>query len=75
MDTAAFVCIPANASIQVTWSVSVSGANNFYLIIENVAENTTVTCTVDGETTSASLLVQGAPLRMLFVILLTCVYN
>ena len=78
MDTAAFVCIPANTSIQATWSDhsgSFTGANNFYLIIENVEQNTTVTCTVDGETKSAFLLVQGAPLGMLFVILLTCVYN
>ena len=78
MDTAAFVCIPANISLQATWSDhcgSVSGANNFYLIIENVEQNTAVACTVDGKITSASLLVQGAPLGMLFVILLTCVYD
>ena len=65
MDTAAFVCVPANASLQTIWSNhpnSVNGINNFYLTITNVTENATVMCTVDVETV-ASLVVQGKSLK------------
>lgn len=66
MDTAAFVCVPANASLQTMWSNhpnSDSGTNNFYLTITNVTENATVMCTVDVETVDASLVVQGKLLK------------
>jgi len=62
MDTAAFVCVPANTAIQASWSThtnAYTGANNFTLTITNVAENATVSCTVDSSTVSASLTVQG----------------
>lgn len=62
MDTAAFVCIPADMSVQPTWSIhgdSSMGANNFYMNIMNVAANTTVMCTVNDNVTTATLVVQG----------------
>ena len=62
MDTAAYVCVPANTLIQAIWSAhanSIIGTNNFTLTITNVTENATVSCTVDSNTISASLTVQG----------------
>ena len=64
MDTAAFVCVPANTTMQTTWSDHPNSVNDsFYLIITNVTENATVLCTADGETINASLIVQGKPLK------------
>ena len=66
MDTAAFVCVPANSSIQVMWSDVpnfVIGANTFYLTVSNVTENATIMCTVDVETANASLVVQGKSIK------------
>ena len=63
MDTAVFVCIPANTSVQASWSdypTSSIGANNFYLTVTNVMENTTVMCTIGDITVSASIIVQGS---------------
>ena len=62
MDVAAFVCVPANSSIQPMWSYVPNfaiGTNNFYLTVSNVTKNATIMCTVDVETANASLVVQG----------------
>ena len=71
MDTAVFVCVPANISLQATWSdhdSSVTRTNNFSLTIRNVMENATILCTIDSETASASLTVQGKLLMILLII-------
>ena len=64
MDTAAFVCVAANSSVEATWSsVSTSavniGNNTFYLVLNNVMENASVSCTIEGESVIASIIVQG----------------
>ena len=66
MDTAAFVCIPANVLVAPSWSTipnssfpTIIGASNFFLTITNAAENVTVSCIGNGNTVSASLVVQG----------------
>ena len=62
MDTAAFVCVPSNTSVQAIWSdipSSYIGTNNFTLIITNVMENTSVMCTIGDEIVNASITVQG----------------
>ena len=63
MDTAVFVCVPSNTSVQATWSDhpnSFIGINNFSLTVRNIMENTTVMCTISDETVIASITVQGS---------------
>ena len=68
MDTAAFVCVPSNTSVEAVWSDnpnSVIGTNNFTLTITNVMDNTSVLCTVGDETANASVTVQGTSLKII----------
>ena len=62
MDTAVFVCVPSNTSVQATWSDHPSSfieINNFSLTVRNVMENITVMCTIGDATVIASITVQG----------------
>ena len=73
-DTAAFVCVAANSSVEATWSSHPNSINNtFYLIVTNVMENTTVSCSIDGESSNASITVQGKLLNICIEILCGCV--
>ena len=63
MDTAVFVCVPADPSFEVMWlfdiSNTVTGPNGYYISIANVEMSVTVSCMTNGNSSSATLSVQG----------------
>jgi len=58
MDNAAFVCVPVNASLMPSWSPS-DGANNFYLLVQDVINANNVSCIIDSGSVDVILTVQG----------------
>ena len=67
MDTAAFVCVPVNATLMPSWSPSdgvMLGANNVYLLVLNVISDNNVSCTIDGDSVDVTLTLQGKHLEL-----------
>ena len=63
MDTAVFVCIPADPSFEAMWLFdtlnTLIGPNSFFINITDVESSDTVVCTANGNSHSANLTVQG----------------
>ena len=63
MDSAAFVCVPVNATMMPSWSPSdgsvMLGTGNISLLILMVTSNATISCTVGSETVEVTVTVQG----------------
>ena len=63
MDTAVFVCIPADPSFHIMWSSDIpntlTGPNSYFLYITDVGRPGTVSCTVNGNIYSSLLTIQG----------------
>lgn len=66
MDTAVFVCVPANPGSSVIWSLEPPitstrpNYSSYFVLIENVdTDNVSVSCTVDDKTSTSTLSIQG----------------
>jgi len=63
MDTAVFVCVPANPSFEAMWLFdtlnTLIGPNSYFINITDVELSDTVICTANGNSHSANLTVQG----------------
>ena len=61
MDTAVFVCVPADPSYDTVWEFddTTGNINGYYISIPSVDMLTTVSCTVNGNSSSATVTVQG----------------
>ena len=66
MDRAVFVCVPASPMFEAIWvsdfPFTTTGPNNYYLLVEDVDQTRSISCSINNITASSTLTVQGLPL-------------
>ena len=63
MDRAVFVCVPANPIFEAIWQSdfpnTTTEANNYYLLVKDVDQTRSISCSINNSTASSTLTVQG----------------